>query len=109
MSEVLITEELVKYIKDFVDVNFQDASFDSKIRGMIEDGIVELRSYFGASEETEIDFSQPGKERMLLKNYVLYAINKMTDEFYRSYQREITSVRIKYETLGKREDNNEKE
>lgn len=92
-----MSEELLRKIKDAIDITFDDDGQDRKVYGFIEDGIVILRSLIGANDSDEIDWTLPGRERMLLKNYCLYAINNMTEDFENSYQKDIMAARMKYE------------
>lgn len=90
-------EELLLKIKDALDITFKDDDFDRKILGIIEDAIPILRSLFGCEENDEIDWCEPGKKRMLLKNYCLYEVNNVSDKFMDSYRNEIMQVRSEYE------------
>lgn len=93
----MMSEELILKIKDALDITFEDEDFDRKIVGIIEDGIPILRSLFGVEEGEEIDWTKPGQERMLLKNYCLYELNNVSEKFSENYRSEILAVRAKNE------------
>ena len=63
-----MSEELLQQIKNAIDITFDDEDVDNKILGIIEDGIVHLRSLFGCKDSDEIDWTEPGLKRRLLKN-----------------------------------------
>ena len=92
-----MSEELILKIKDALDITFEDEDFDRKIVGIIEDGIPILRSLFGVEEGEEVDWTKPGQERMLLKNYCLYELNNVSEKFSENYRSEILAVRAKNE------------
>lgn len=92
-----MSEELLLKIKDALDITFKDDDYERKIIGIIGDGIPILRSLFGCKEETKIDWCQPGRERMLLKNYCLYELNNVGEKFENAYKHDIMKVRRKYE------------
>lgn len=91
-----MSEELLLKIKDAIDITFEDDDVERKIIGIIEDGIEVLRSIFGAGEDVEIDWTMPGFERMLLKNWCLYELNNVGDKFKENYRSEIIGMQIKY-------------
>lgn len=92
-----MSEELILKIKDALDITFEDDDFDRKIIGIIEDGIPILRSLFGCEESDVIDWCEPGKKRMLLKNYCLYELNNVGNTFLENYRNEIIQARSEYE------------
>lgn len=92
-----MSEELILKIKDALDITFNDDDYERKIIGIIEDAIPILRSLFGMPDELEFDWTEPGQERMLLKNYCLYALNNATEQFKNNYRNDLIQMRIKYE------------
>lgn len=92
-------KELLEKIKESLDITFEDNDFDKKIIGIIEDSIVVLSRLFGV-EEKEIDWTKPGAERKLLKNYCLYELNNVSEQFNDAYRADIMAVRQKYEVKG---------
>lgn len=92
-----MSEELVLKIKDALDITFEDEDFDRKIIGIIEDAIPILRSLFGMPNNLEFDWTMPGQERALLKNYCLYELNHVSEQFKENYRNDLIQMRIKYE------------
>ena len=92
-----MSEELILKIKDALDITFEDEDFNRKIVGIIEDGILILRSLFGVDEGEEIDWTEPSPERKLLKNYCLYELNNVSEKFAENYRSEILAIRAKNE------------
>ena len=66
----MVNEELLKKIKDALDFTFDDE---------------------------EIDWTIPSQERFLLKNYCLYELNHVSEQFNDNYRNDILQVRRKYE------------
>lgn len=93
----MVNEELLKKIKDALDFTFDDEDTDRKIIGIIEDAIPILRSLFGTPDDEEIDWTIPSQERFLLKNYCLYELNHVSEQFNDNYRNDILQVRRKYE------------
>ena len=92
-----MSEELILKIKDALDITFNDDDYERKIVGIIEDAIPVLRSLFGMPDKLDIDWTEPGQERLLLKNYCLYALNNVTEQFKDNYRNDLIQMRIKYE------------
>lgn len=93
----MMSEELILKIKDALDITFDDDDYDRKIVGIIEDAIPALRSLFGMPEDFDFDWTEPGQERSLLKNYCLYVLNNVKEMFLDNYRNDIIQMRIKYE------------
>lgn len=96
-----MSEELILKIKDKLDITFNDDDYERKIIGIIEDAIPVLRSLFGMPDDLEFDWTEPGQERTLLKNYCLYDLNNVTEQFKDNYRNDLIQMRIKYETKNK--------
>lgn len=96
-----MSEELILKIKDKLDITFNDDDYERKIIGIIEDAIPVLRSLFGMPDDLEFDWTEPGQERTLLKNYCLYDFNNVTEQFKDNYRNDLIQMRIKYETKNK--------
>lgn len=88
MNELLELE-----VKRKLNITWDDEETDNAIESMIEDAIITLNEKLGA----EIDYSKPGMERNLFKNYCLYAWNDCLDDFDKKYMNEIYQIRAKYE------------
>ena len=73
---------LLADIKLYLDVTWEDDAADSKLTGLIADGIAYLDDKRGAPG----DYVSPGYPRQLLKEYVRYARDAALDVFENNYQ-----------------------
>ena len=73
---------LLDDIKLYLDVTWEDDATDSKLTGLIADGIAYLDDKRGAPG----DYVSPGYPRQLLKEYVRYARDAALDVFENNYQ-----------------------
>ena len=74
---------------------------DSSIRNNIREGNYRLTKLVGT-----IDYDEDLTARALLKNYVLYAYNSRTDEFFENYSDEILSWQMDKVPLIKNDEEN---
>ena len=74
---------------------------DSSIRNNIREGNYRLTKLVGT-----IDYDEDLTARALLKNYVLYAYNNRTDEFFENYSDEILSWQMDKVPLIKNDEEN---
>ena len=74
---------------------------DSSIRNNIREGNYRLTKLVGT-----IDYDEALTARALLKNYVLYAYNSRTDEFFENYSDEILSWQMDKVPLIKNDEEN---
>lgn len=84
---------LISEVKRKCNVTWDDEETNIAIDSLIDDAIMTLNDKLGA----DIDYSKPGPERNLFKNYCLYAWNDCSDEFDKKYMNEIYQIRAKYE------------
>ena len=80
-------------VKRKINVTWDDEETNQAIDSMVEDAIITLNEKLGAN----IDYSKPGMERNLFKNYCLYAWKDCLDDFDKKYINEIYQIRAKYE------------
>lgn len=73
---------LLADIKLYLDVTWEDDATDSKLTGLIADGIAYLDDKLGKPG----DYQSPGYPRQLLKEYVRYARDAALDVFENNYQ-----------------------
>ena len=90
-------KELISTIKNRIDITFEDKDVDSKVEGIIEDGIKYLCPLFGMPDEVDFDWTAPSEERAILKNYCLYELNNVGEHFLNNYRNDILRVRARYE------------
>ena len=89
-----MNEELKRIVKQKCNITWEDKETNQRIEEIIEDAIIIVKDKIGAKE---IDFSIPGKERNLFKNYCFYEWNNKVSEFDNNYENEILQLRQKYE------------
>lgn len=81
-AEQIAPAALLADIKLYLDVTWDDHATDSKLTGLIADGIAYLDDKLGAPG----DYVSPGYPRQLLKEYVRYARDAALDVFENNYQ-----------------------
>lgn len=72
---------LLPMIKAYLQITWEDEHTDSRVTGLIEDGIVYIDRLLG----TAGDYVSPGQARTLLKEYVRYARDEALDVFENNY------------------------
>lgn len=72
---------LLPMIKAYLQITWEDDATDSRVTGLIEDGIVYIDRLLGEAG----DYSTPGQARTLLKEYVRYARDEALDVFENNY------------------------
>lgn len=93
-------ENLTNIIKEKCYIKSSDLEIDKKMENLIDDSIIKIANLIGMKEKdfNSFDFSKPGLERDLLKNYCFYAWNDNEQEFKHNYADDIMVLRVKYET-----------
>lgn len=76
-SAVSTAEALLPMIKKYLQITWEDEDTDSRVTGLIEDGMVYIDRLMGQPG----DYSSPGQPRTLLKEYVRYARDEALDVF----------------------------
>jgi len=92
-----MNEELKRIVKQKCNITWEDSETEQRIKEIIEDAIISVKHKIGVAEKQRIDFSIPGQERNLFKNYCFYEWNNKTGEFDKNYENEILQLRQKYE------------
>ncbi len=92
-------EKLVNIIKEKCYIKSSDLDIVKKLRNLIDDSLVKITNLIGMKKRDidSFDFSTPGLERDLLKNYCWYAWNDNEEEFKHNYADDIMVLRAKYE------------
>lgn len=90
-------EQLLRTIKNRIDITFDDEDIDDKVIGIIEDGIQYLRPLFGMPDGMDFDWNKPSEERAVLINYCLYELNNVSEHFITNYRNDIMRIRARYE------------
>lgn len=85
-----MTEGLLKDVKNYLDITWEDPEGDKKLAGMISRGI----SYIDDKGGEKFNYDEEGKARMLLLNYVMYERSGILHEFFGAYQDEIIALQL---------------
>lgn len=83
-----LPDGLLEDIKAYLDITWTHNSTDTKIRGIIADGMVYLNKKLGE----EADYAVEGAPRSLLKEYCRYARDNALDVFENNYLPHILSM-----------------
>ena len=87
-------EELLKDIKDYLNITWEDERTDKNITGMIKRGMTYLQKVAGASS---LDFIEEDSPRALLFDYVRYANSQVLEMFETNFQSELLSLNLEYQ------------
>ena len=80
---------LLKDVKNYLDITWDDPQGDQKIMEMIEWGMIAISEKIG-----ECNFFEKTQERALLFDYVMYARAGEIPQFWKNYKEEIISLQI---------------
>lgn len=83
-----LPEGLLEDIKAHLDITWSNHATDTKIRGMIADGMIYLNKKLGG----DADYTADGTPRTLLKEYCRYARDYALDVFENNYLSQILSM-----------------
>ena len=76
-----LPDEMLELVKNRLNITWSDRAIDSKMIGIIEDGIAYLDNKCG----TGADYAQPSRHRQLLMEYCRYARDEALDVFESNY------------------------
>lgn len=88
-------EELLKDIKDYLNITWEDERTNKNITGMIKRGMTYLQKVAGVSS---LDFTEEDSPRALLFDYVRYANSQALEMFEINFQSELLSLNLEYQT-----------
>lgn len=88
MPRTEVPAGLLRDVKAFLDVTWQDPATDKKYTEMILSGMAYLDGKYGA----EADYTVTGEPRTLLMEYVRYARDSALDVFETNYQNRILAM-----------------
>lgn len=95
---------LIKKVKRKCYITDKSELVEARIIDIIEDAVVKITDLIGLSD-SRFDFSNPGLECELFKNYCFYMWNdKTAKDFEESYLSDILKLRHKYMILDNSED-----
>ncbi len=92
-------KELLRDVKNYLDITWDDTLGDEKIEGMIKRGMSALSGRIG-----ECDFYGETEERALLFDYVMYCRGGDLPQFWENYKADILSLQISRKVDGYAED-----
>ena len=96
-ATLLSDELLLRDVKDYLNINWDDDVTNRKIKGFISRGKVAISEYAGC-QVTDIDFNKEGNEKQLLFDHCRYARSEALEVFEHNFQSQIVSLRLKYQT-----------
>src|SRR5699024_2748192 len=86
----MLPDGLLKSIKNYLDITWDDSAGDEKLSGIIARGMKYLD--FIAGEE--LDYTIEDKGRELLFDYVRYVRSNALDVFQRNYSHELLQLQL---------------
>jgi len=89
----MLPKNLLKDVKNYLDITWRDRATDKKLIGIIARGIKYIDGIAGA----EMDYSVEDKPRELLFDYCRYVRSNALDEFKTNYLHELLSLQISQE------------
>lgn len=83
-------DELLKAVRNYLDITYEDAETDQKLRGIIERGKTYLDDVAGTAQ----NYEQEGAARALLLDYCRYVRNNVLELFSTNFQAELIALRM---------------
>lgn len=87
-------EELLKDVRNYLDITYEDAEGDKKLIGIIARGMKRLDEIAGK----ELDYQPEDQPRALLLDYCRYARNNVLELFEGNFQAELIALRTGVQT-----------
>lgn len=88
--------ELLKAVKNEIDITWEDPETDSKVVGIIKRGMAYINRIAGSEQ----DYSVEDKPRELLFEYCRYSRSGALAEFQKNYHHELLSFQIDKEVAA---------
>jgi hypothetical protein len=79
-----------------LNITWSDTETNTRVEEIIDSAIPDLIHRLGITDK-DFDFSVPGPENTLFKNYCLYEWNHSLNEFFDNYAESIAQIRAKNE------------
>lgn len=92
MVDPILFSQILKKL----NITWSDTETNTRVEEIISSAIPDLTHRLGITDEY-FDFSVPGSENTLLKNYCLYEWNHSLNEFFDNYAEIIAQIRAKNE------------
>lgn len=88
-----LPEGLLKDVRGYLDIAWEDASTDDKLTGIIKRGM----KYIDKTAGSECDYTIDEKPKELLLDYCRYARSNALELFQQNYLHELLSLQIEKE------------
>ncbi len=85
-----LPEGLLKDVKNYIDMTWEDPESDKKLSGIIARGMAYINRIAGSEQ----DFTEEAKPRELLFDYVRYVRAGALDEYAKNYLPELLALQI---------------
>lgn len=85
-----LPEGLLKDVKNYIDMTWEDPESDQKLSGIIARGMAYINRIAGSEQ----DFTEETKPRELLFDYVRYVRAGALDEYAKNYLPELLALQI---------------
>lgn len=100
MGAIVVSDELLAEAKNYLDITWEDAAADSKLRGQLRRGIAFISAKTGVQASAFAGDSVDDRAQELLFNYVLYDRAGAVDQFKKNYRPDIVGLRIRWEVAN---------
>ncbi len=97
MSAIVVSDTLLVEAKNWLDVTWEDAEADRKLRGQLRRGMAYISAKTGVPASAFAGDSVDDRAQELLFNYVLYDRSGAVDQFKKNYRADIVGLRIRWE------------
>jgi hypothetical protein len=92
----MFNSTLLSQVERKLNITWKDEETTKRLTEIIEDAIPDLIHRLGITDKN-FDFSRPGTENNLFKNYCLYEWNHSLNEFFDNYAEPIAQIRARNE------------
>lgn len=93
---IKVTPALLREVRDYLDITWEDEATDRKLTGQIQRGIAYLADKTGV-EKSASAFAEDERAQSLLLNYLLYDRAGALDQFTKNYRSEILGLKLRNE------------
>lgn len=84
-------EKLLKDVKNYLDITYQDEEIDEKVSGIIERG----KQYLNSAAGAELDFITEDIARQLLFDVCRYIRSNAFEHFEENFKSQLVALRLK--------------
>lgn len=97
MGAIVVSDELLAEAKNYLDITWEDAAADSKLRGQLRRGIAFISAKTGVEASAFAGDSVDDRAQELLFNYVLYDRAGAVDQFKINYRSDLIGLKMRQE------------